>query len=65
MLIAYNTSQQNSTKIILYFLIYGRIARLLIKGNVFSKNTLLNKVIILIHKLLIFRESVQIVIKRA
>ena len=35
-LMAYNTSRQNSTKITPYFLIYGRIARLPIKGEVLS-----------------------------
>jgi len=61
---AYNTSQQNSTKITLYFLMYGRTARLPIKGEVLSKSTLLDRVIILIYKLPLFRESVRITIKR-
>ena len=64
-LIAYNTSQQNNTMITLYFLMYGKIARLPIKGEVLSRSTLLDRVITLIHKLLIFRESARIVIKRA
>ncbi len=51
-------------KIIPYFLIYSRIARLPIKGKVLSKNTLLDRGITLIHKLLLFRESVRIAIKR-
>ncbi len=63
-LMAYNTSQQNSTKITLYFLMYGRTARLPIKGEVLSKSTLLDRVIILIYKLPLFRESVRITIKR-
>ena len=65
MLIAYNTSQQNSTKITPYFLMYGRTARLLIEGEVLSRSTLLDRVITLVHKLTIFRESAKIVIKRA
>ena len=65
MLIAYNTSQQNSTKITPYFLMYGRTARLLIEGEVLSRSTLLDRVITLVHKLPIFRESASIVIKRA
>src|SRR6266542_1486733 len=64
-LMTYNTSQQNSTKIISYFLIYNRTARLPIKGEVLSKSTLLDKAIILIHKLPLFRESARIAIKRA
>ncbi len=65
MLMAYNTSQQNSIKMTSYFLMYGRIARLPIKGEVFSRNTLLDRVITLVHKLPIFRESARIAIKRA
>ncbi len=61
---AYNTSQQNSTKMTSYFLMYGRIARLPIKEEVLSKSTLLDRVITLVHKLPIFRESIRIVIKR-
>ncbi len=64
MLIAYNTSQQNSTKIISYFLIYSRIARLSIEGKVLSKNILLDRVIIIIYKLSLFRKSARITIKR-
>ncbi len=64
-LIAYNTSQQNSTKMTSYFLIYDRTVRLSMEGEVFSKSILLDKVIILIHKLLLFRESARIAIKRA
>jgi|SRR6266540_4060695 len=63
-LMAYNTSQQNSTKMTSYFLMYGRIARLPIKEEVLSKSTLLDRVITLVHKLPIFRESIRIVIKR-
>ena len=63
-LMAYNTSQQNSTKMTLYFLMYGRTVRLLIKRKVLSKNTLLDRVITLVHKLLLFRKSIRIAIKR-
>ncbi len=65
MLIAYNTSQQNSTKMTPYFLMYSRTARLLIEGEALNKNTLLDRVIILIYKLPIFRKSTRIAIKRA
>ena len=64
-LMAYNTSQQNSTKMTPYFLMYGQIARLPIEGEVLSRDTLLNRVITLVHKLPIFRESAKIAIKRA
>ncbi len=64
-LMAYNTSQQNSTKMTPYFLMYGRTARLPLEEEVLSRNTLLDRVIILIHKLPIFRESAKIAIKRA
>src|SRR6266542_550377 len=63
-LIVYNTSQQNSTKIIPYFLMYGRTARLPIEGEVLSRSTLLDRVITLVYKLPIFRENVRIAIKR-
>ncbi len=62
---AYNTSRQNSTKMISYFLMYGRKARLSIKREVLSQDTLLNRVITLVHKLPIFRENARIAIKRA
>jgi len=48
-----------------YFLMYGRTARLLLEGEVLSRNTLLDRVIMMIHKLLIFRKSARIAIKRA
>ena len=50
---------------ILYFLIYGRIARLPIEEEMLNKSILLDRVIILIYKLPLFRESVRIAIKRA
>ena len=64
-LMAYNTSQQNSTKMTPYFLMYGRTARLPLNEEVLSRNTLLDRVITLVHKLPIFKENVRIVIKRA
>src|SRR6266545_8092449 len=63
-LIAYNISQQNSIKMTSYFLMYGRTAKLPIEGEVLSKNTLLDRVITLVYKLLIFRESAKTAIKR-
>jgi len=47
-----------------YFLMYGQTARLPMKRKVLSKSTLLDRVITLMHKLPIFRESIRIAIKR-
>ena len=62
---AYNTNQQNSTKMIPYFLMYDRIVRLLIEEKALSKSILLDRVITLIHKLSLFRKNVRIAIKKA
>ena len=62
---AYNTSQQSSTGMTPYFLMYGRTARLPIEGQSLRKETLLERVITLIHKVPLFRHSAQIAIKRA
>ena len=48
-----------------YFLMYDRTARLPIKGEVLSRDTLLDRVITLVYKLPIFRENARIAIKRA
>ncbi len=64
-LMAYNISRQNSTKMIPYFLMYGRTARLPLEKEELSRNTLLDRVITMVHKLPIFRESIRIAIKRA
>ncbi len=64
-LMVYNTSRQNSTKMTPYFLMYRRTARLPLEEEILSKNTLLDRVITVIHKLPIFRESARIAIKRA
>ncbi len=44
----YNISQQNSIKIIPYFLIYSRITRLSIKEKLLKVNILINRIVILI-----------------
>ncbi len=44
---------------------YDRTARLSIKGEELNRNTLLERIITLVYKLLIFRESAKIAIKRA
>ncbi len=64
-LMAYNTSRQNSTKMTPYFLMYGRTTRLPLEEEVLSRTTLLDRVITMVHKLPIFRESARIAIKRA
>ena len=48
-----------------YFLIYRRIVRLPIEGKVLNKYILLDRVITLVYKLLLFRVSARIAIKRA
>ena len=63
-LMAYNTSRQNSTKMTPYFLMYGRTARLPLEEEL-SRNMLLDRVIMIVYKLPIFRESARIAIKRA
>ncbi len=44
---------------------YGRTARLPLEEEAFSKNILLDRVITMVYKLPIFRESAKIAIKRA
>ena len=44
---------------------YNQTARLPIEEKVLSKSTLLDRVITLVYKLLLFRESVRVAIKRA
>ncbi len=48
-----------------FFLMYRRTARLPLKREVLSRSTLLDRVITIVHKLPIFRESAKIAIKRA
>ncbi len=50
---------------ILYFLIYSKITKLFIKEKLLKSNILLDKIIILIHKILLFWENIKIAIKRA
>ncbi len=64
-LMSYNTSQQVSTCITSYYLIFERDLKLPIKKVMLSKNTILDKVIELIYKVPIFRESAKIAINRA
>ncbi len=64
-LMLYNTSQQASIWLTPYYLIFGRDPKLLVKETTLSKNTILDRVIELIHKIPIFRESVKRAINRA
>ncbi len=43
---------------------YSRTAKLSIKGKILSKRMLLDRIITLIHKLPLFRESAKMAIKR-
>ncbi len=47
-----------------YFLMYRRTARLPLEEKELSRNTLLDRVITMVHKLSIFRKSAKIAIKR-
>ncbi len=62
---SYNTSQQASTCMIPYYLIFGRDPKLPIRKAMLLKNTILDRVIELIHKIPIFRKSAKIAINRA
>ena len=64
MLMSYNTSQQESTHLTLYYLIFKRDLKLPIKKVTLSETTILNRVIKLIYKVPIFRENVKIAINR-
>ncbi len=49
---------------ILYFLIYGKTTRLSIEEELLKSIILLDRIVTLIHKLLLFKESARIIIKR-
>ncbi len=63
-LISYNMSIQASIHLILYYLMFERELKLPIKEVTLSKDIILNRVIELIHKVPIFRESAKVVINR-
>ncbi len=65
MQIFYNTSQQASTHLTPYYLMFRKDPKLPIKEVTLSKKTILNRIIELIHKVLIFKESVKVAINRA
>ena len=64
-LMSYNTSQQNTTCMTPYYLMFGRDPKLPIKEVTLLENTILDRMIELIHKVPIFRESAKVAIKRA
>jgi len=63
-LMSYNMSQQATTYLILYYLIFGRNPKLPIKKAMLSNKTVLDRIIKLIHKVPIFKESVKVAINR-
>ncbi len=62
---SYNTSQQVSIHLTSYYLMFGRDSKLPIKEVTLSRSTILDKIIKLIYKVPIFRESTKIAINRA
>ncbi len=63
-LMFYNTSQQASTRMTSYYLMFERDSKLPIKEIILSKKTILDRVVKLIYKVSIFRESVKVAIGR-
>ncbi len=61
---SYNTSQQASTWMTSYYLMFERDLKLPIKEITLSKETILDRIIELIHKASIFRESIRAAINR-
>ena len=49
----------------LYFLIFGRDLKLLIKEAILSENTILDRIIKLIYKVSIFKKNAKVVINKA
>ena len=62
---SYNTSQQANTRMMPYYLIFGRNPKLPIKEITLSEKTILDRIIELIHKIPIFRKSARVAINRA
>ncbi len=58
-------SQQTSTRLTPYYLMFRRNPALPIKEAILSEKTILDRVIKLIYKVPIFRESAKVVINRA
>src|SRR6266542_7114861 len=63
-LMSYNTSQHNITRLILYYLMFGRDLKLPIKEIMPTEKSILNRVIELIHQVPMIRESAKVAIKK-
>jgi len=63
-LMSYNTSQQASTHITSYYLMFRKDLKLLIKKVTLINEIILERVIELIYKVLIFRQSTKVTINR-
>ena len=64
-LMSYNTSQHSIIRLTLYYLMFRRDPKLLIKEVTPTERSLFDRVIELIHQVLMIRESAKIAIKRA
>ncbi len=64
-LISYNMSQQSIMRLTPYYLMFRRDLKLPIKKVILSENSILDRVIELIHKVPMIRESAKVAIKRA
>jgi len=64
-LMSYNMSQHSMTRLTPYYLMFGRDLKLPIKEVMPTEKSILDRVIELIHKVPIIRESAKVAIKRA
>ena len=64
-LISYNTSQHSITRLTSYYLMFGRDLKLPIKEVTLTEKSIFDRIIELIHKVLMIRESAKVTIKRA
>src|SRR6266498_5963033 len=64
-LMSYNTSQHGITRLTPYYLMFGRDLKLPIKEVKSTEKSILDRVIELIHQVLMIRESAKVTIKRA
>src|SRR6266545_4125391 len=64
-LMSYNTSQHSITRLTSYYLMFGRDLKLLIKEIIPTEKSIFDRIIELIHQVLMIRESTKVAIKRA
>src|SRR6266542_5358004 len=64
-LMSYNMSQHSMTRLTLYYLMFGRDLKLLIKEVMSTEKSILDKGIELIYQVPMIRESAKVTIKRA